>query len=154
MKFYIRVSSYRKDPSFVKGEIACRGIYEINIIEAKKHQVRYHGMHHPIQGFEKWTYSSFGNTTGSWYINPFGFYNDVNDLINGQNILQVSSTELMGIAWNPTVILNQVEALYKALLTSNFLGLEESEMAEMMYLIELLKEAVEENLIVDFSHVE
>jgi hypothetical protein len=144
---FLSVTLYRKNETYITGEIKSRKIVEINQSIASKFKIDAINIPYPLVCFEKWTMTDLHNS-GIYVFNPLGFYQDLNDEIDGTNLRRGEAREFYVLAWETEPIYSIIKQLNTVIQYANYSEIEKSKITKIE---EFLSKHIHESSIVKFS---
>jgi hypothetical protein len=154
MGVYWKAASYKRDSSYISGEIKSRGLYEFNIEKIQAFETREQvQFRHGVQLFHDIMNSSNCYEIYGIYDKEraLSFYFLSDDMIDGTTIRR-NLTERFGLLFEPQKPLEVLITLFRH--TNNLESIVMDDKNEMYSLMNLLDNAVKNNYLVHFSWIE
>lgn len=151
MGVYWTAVSYKKDASFISGEVKSRQCFEVNIPLARKFKASKVDFRGGVQAFESIRKNAVDYMYGIYSFGEMFFYFNADDLVDGSNIRKVSSEEYYGICYSPSESLKTLKKISEK--TNNFMDWDGNPLENregLIQLIALLQEANENGYLVHF----
>lgn len=144
---FLSIVIYKRDASYITGEIKARKAFEINQEIAATFKLDSFSVSYPLLCFENWTTTNL-HDCGIYAFNPFAFYQDLNDEIDGSNLRMDVDKSYYMLAWDTDkvyAIIKQINALLPNFNSS------ENEKTKIKVIEERLSKYCESDTIVKFS---
>jgi hypothetical protein len=151
MGVYWQATAYKKDESYITGEIKSRGLYEFNMDLARNFRTSQTvQFRHGVIFFEELSRSNYLTDYGLSGLSDLFFYFNSDDLVDGSNLRRLANGVTCGMLLEPFHILKTLEKL--ALATNNFKSKDNQN--ELLGLMQLLIDAQNNDCLVHFYRIE
>lgn len=144
---FLSIEVYKKDDSYITGEIKARKNFEINRNIASKFRIDSFRVSYPLLCFEKWSMTDF-HDCGIYIFNPLAFYQDLNDEVDGSNLRKGEDRNYYMLAWEVDKVYPIIKQINQILPNSNY---SKNEVNKIKTIEERLSKHFESNTIVKFG---
>lgn len=144
---FLSIVVYKKDASYISGEIKARKAFEINQKRAATFKLDAFSIPYPLLCFENWTTTNL-HDCGVYAFNPFGFYQDLNDEIDGTNVRKDHDQSHYMLAWDTDQVYAIVKQINALLPNANYA---DHEKTKIKMIEDRLSKYCDSNTIVKFS---
>lgn len=144
---FLSIVVYKRDESYITGEIKARKTFEINRDIASTFKIDSFSVPYPLLCLEKWTMTDL-HSCGIYSFNPFAFYQDLNDEVDGSNLRKGDGRAYYVLAWDTDKVYSVIQQINSLLPNTNY---SENEKNKIKMIEERLSKHCQSNTIVKFS---